>query len=129
MVSATVSDPVKCGIDGYQTRPFATDAAPISFSGGLTREARSPTLPFGDQGSHAPIGIGRSVLGDSQRGQLIVVRGQVANRIRRGGIAGQRERLAAAAAKILIAARTVGAGLLHPRRPSKRVEGGRPLPN
>src|SRR5689334_7381255 len=56
-------------------------------------------------------------------------RGEGTDRIGVGGVAGERERLAAAAAEIHMLPRAGPAGLLHPRVSPERLEAGRLVPD
>ena len=64
--------------------------------------------------SHPPVGVGRVVLQSRQRGDILVAWREMADRVGRAGVTGERERLAAAAAEIDLAPRTACARLLHP---------------
>ena len=55
--------------------------------------------------SHPPVGVGRVVLHSRQRGDILVAWREMAHRIGRAGVTGERERLAAAAAEIDLAPR------------------------
>src|SRR5205085_1872621 len=58
-----------------------------------------------------------------QRGDACVMGGFVAGRVGRRGVAGERQRLAAAAAPVDLAPLARAAGLLHPIRAAKGAEG------
>ena len=55
--------------------------------------------------SHPPVGVGRVVLHSRQRGDILVAWREMAHRVGRAGVTGERERLAAAAAEIDLAPR------------------------
>ena len=70
--------------------------------------------------SHPPVGVGRVVLHSRRRGDILVAWREMADRVGRAGVTGERERLAAAAAEIDVAPRTACARLLHPGGPRER---------
>src|SRR5688572_3192346 len=67
--------------------------------------------------------------GPYRRGDDVVVGGQVADRVRARGVAGELERLTAAAAEIDLSALAAAAGVGHPVRAAEALEGLRPLPD
>jgi hypothetical protein len=79
--------------------------------------------------SHPPIGVGRVVLHSRQRGDILVAWREMADRVGRAGVPGERERLAAAAAEIDLAPRTACARLLHPGGSAEGIEGRRIRPD
>src|SRR3954470_18469989 len=64
----------------------------------------------------------RRVGGGPPPGHEPVVRRQVADRVRAGGVAGEQEGLAAAAAEVDLAARAAPTRVLHPVRPAEGLE-------
>src|SRR5580704_9319327 len=79
--------------------------------------------------SHPPVGVGRVVLHSRQRGDILVAWREMADRVGRAGVTGERERLAAAAAEIDLAPRTACARLLHPGGSAEGIEGRRIRPD
>jgi hypothetical protein len=73
--------------------------------------------------SHAPVIIGGVGLDGRKPGDFCVVGSEVAYRIGCGGVAGEREGLAAAAAEIQLSTRAACARLLHPCGAAEGVEG------
>src|SRR5262249_23126401 len=73
--------------------------------------------------AHAPIDVRRVRPDDREFGDKRVMGSEVAHRVRCGGIAGEREGLAATAAEIELAARAACARLLHPRGAAEGIEG------
>jgi hypothetical protein len=73
--------------------------------------------------SHAPVIIGGVGLDGRKPGDFCVLGSEVTHRIGCGGIAGEREGLTAASAKIQLAARATCAWLLHPCGAAEGVEG------
>ncbi len=69
-----------------------------------------------------PVSIGFVGLNLGERGNLLVMRCEMADRIGRKRIAGNRESLAAAAAEIDVAPRATSARLLHPVGATKGVK-------
>jgi hypothetical protein len=73
--------------------------------------------------SQPPIGVGRVVLHSRQRGDILVAWREMADRVGRASVTGERERLAAAAAEIDLALPTACARLLHPGGSAEGIEG------
>ena len=65
------------------------------------------------------------MLHSRQRGDILVAWREMADRVGRAGVTGERERLAAAAAEIDLAPRTACARLLHPGGSAEGIEGRR----
>ena len=78
---------------------------------------------------HPPVNVRYVVLQSRERGDLFVAGREMADRVGCARVAGQRERLATAAAEIDVAPRAASARLLHPRRAAEGVEGRRIRPN
>ena len=69
------------------------------------------------------------MLHSRQRGDILVAWREMADRVGRAGVTGERERLAAAAAEIDLAPRTACARLLHPGGSAEGIEGRRIRPD
>src|SRR6266446_10100738 len=80
-------------------------------------------------GAHAAVDVGSVAAHGREFGDPGLVGSEMAHRIGCGGIAGEREGLAAAAAEIELATRTARARLLHPRGAAEGVEGRRVCPD
>src|SRR5208282_181955 len=79
--------------------------------------------------SHSPIGVGRVFLHRRKRDDVIVARREMADRVGRAGVAGERESLAAAAAEVDVAPRAASARLLHPGGAAEGIKGRRIFPD
>src|SRR5262249_30702893 len=89
-----------------QVAPRAQRGSGASGGGGFVRA--------GDQCALPPVDVGCIGLHGGELDDLRVAGREVTDRVGGGGVAGQREGLAAAAAEIDLAARTARAWLLHP---------------
>ena len=74
--------------------------------------------------SHPPVGVGRIVLQSRQRGDILVAWREMADRVGRAGVTGERERLAAAAAEIDLAPRQLAHGSCIQAVPRKALKAG-----
>jgi hypothetical protein len=74
--------------------------------------------------SHPPVGVGRVVLHSRQRGDILAAWREMADRVGRAGVTGERERLAAAAAEIDLPPAQLADGSCIQAVPRKALKAG-----
>src|SRR5260370_20866028 len=80
-------------------------------------------------GVHAAVDVGSIAASRREFCNAGMGGSKMAHRIGRGGVAGERKGLAAAAAEIELSTRAARARLLHPRRAAAGIEGQRARPD
>src|SRR5690348_12636385 len=104
---------------------ISSPSSPLGHHGGRRRPSTARVGPRSDD-AVAPRGLVRGRHRDLHE---LVIRGEMADRVGAGGVTGERERLAAAAAEVELTTLAAAARVRHPRLATEPLEQRRLLPD